>query len=88
MIMAEFNIISLAATVLLALLGTPVLLRRAGYPWGKTAFGSLAVTVVMLGVWGILSAIQRKAGLDAIPVGWLVPLAAVAAAWQMHRRQA
>jgi lipopolysaccharide export LptBFGC system permease protein LptF len=85
--MEEFNVLSLAVTVLLALLGTPVLLRRAGYPWGKTVFGSLTAMVVLLGVWGIMSTVQRKAGLDALPLGWLVPLAAVAAAWHLQRRE-
>lgn len=84
--MEEFNIISLGVTVLLAAIGTPVLLRRAGYPFGKTTFGTLTVLVVMLGLWGMVSTIQRKAGLEGIPLGWLVPLAALGAAWRMHRQ--
>ncbi|MBC7905734.1 MAG: hypothetical protein H7Y60_03175 [Rhodospirillaceae bacterium] len=86
--MAEFNLISLAVTALLALLGTPVLLRRAGYPWNKTVFGTLTVLVVGLGLWGIMSTIQHKASLEAVPLGWLVPLAALVAAWKMQRQGA
>lgn len=82
----ELNAVSLGVTILLALVGTPVLLRRAGYPFGKTAFGTLTVVVVLLGVWGIVATLQRKAGIEAVPLGWLVPLAALGAAWRLHRQ--
>lgn len=84
--MENLNGISLVVTVLLALLGAPVFLRRAGYPWLKTVFGSVTVLVVLLGVWAMMSTIQRKAGLEAVPLGWLVPLAAAGAAWRLQQR--
>lgn len=83
--MEYFNSISLAATVLLALIGTPVLLRRAGYPYGKTTMGTATVLLVLLGLWGMVATIQRKAGLELVPLGWLIPVAALGAAWRLHR---
>ncbi|MCR6629822.1 MAG: hypothetical protein NVV74_07090 [Magnetospirillum sp.] len=84
--MEEVNFVSLPVVVALALVGGPLLLRRAGYPVGKTVFGTLTGLVALLGLWGILSTVQRKAGLDMVPLGWLVPVAAVAAAWRLRGR--
>lgn len=84
--MEMVNFISLPVTALLALVGGPVLLRRAGYPWGKTVLGSLTGLVVMLGSWGIISAVQHRAGIDAVPLGWLVPVAVTVAAWRYRGR--
>lgn len=80
--MEELNFISLPVAALLSLVGGPLLLRRAGYPLGKTVFGTLTVLVVVLGLWGVLSAVQNRLGLAVLPVGWLVPAAAVYAAWR------
>lgn len=84
--MEDFNFVSLGLTLVLALVGGPLLLRRAGYPAGKTVFGTLTGLVVLLGVWGVISTMQRKAGLETVPLGWLVPLGAVAMAWRMRNR--
>lgn len=80
--METVNFVSLPVTVLLALAGGPILLRWAGYPWGKTIFGSLTGFAVLLGAWAVLSTIQRKTGLEALPLGWLVPIAAAYAVWR------
>jgi hypothetical protein len=80
----DVNFASLVVTVLLALVGGPVVLRRAGYPWGKTVFGTLTGFAILLGSWAVLSNIQRKTGLEAVPLGWLVPLAAVYAVWRFR----
>ena len=82
--MEAFNFASLGATILVALVGAPILFKRAGYPNGKTAFGTLTVLVVLLGIWGVLSSIQRKAGIEALPLGWLVPLAAAMLGWRVR----
>lgn len=82
--MEMVNFVSLPLTILLALAGGPVLLRRAGYPWGKTVFGTLTALVVLLGGWGIISAVQHRLGVDGAPLGWLVPVAAVWAAWRFR----
>lgn len=84
--MEMVNFISLPLTALLALVGGPLLLRRAGYPWGKTVFGTLTALVVLLGSWAVVSAVQHRAGIDAVPLGWLVPLAAAAAVWRFRDR--
>jgi|AGTN01.3.fsa_nt_gi hypothetical protein len=84
--MEEVNFVSLPVTLLLALVGVPVLLRRAGYPWGKTVFGALTGLAVLAGAWAVLSAVQRKTGTEALPLGWLVPLAAGYAAWRFKDR--
>ncbi|MGE5515349.1 MAG: hypothetical protein ACM31D_05955 [Bacteroidota bacterium] len=84
--METLNFISLPLAVLLGLIGTPVLLRRAGYPIGKTVFGTLTTMMVLLGAWGIVSSIQNHTGLAAVPLGWLVPLAAVFAAWRWREQ--
>ncbi|MBX9634266.1 MAG: hypothetical protein K2X44_04720 [Magnetospirillum sp.] len=84
--MEDFNFISLGVTVVLALVGAPVLFRRSGYPFGKTVFGSLTVLFVMLGLWGITATIRVKTGMEIVPLGWLVPLAALAAAWRLQRQ--
>jgi lipopolysaccharide export LptBFGC system permease protein LptF len=72
------NFLSLGATILLALVVAPIRLRRAGYPAGKTIFGTLTALIVLLGVWGVISAIQRKTGLEGVPLGWLVPAVGLA----------
>jgi hypothetical protein len=82
----ELNFASVLAVAALALLGGPLLLRRAGYPAGKTVFGTLTGLMVLLGLWGVLAAVQHKAGVAAWPLGWLVPLGAVVAAWRLRHR--
>lgn len=84
--MQELNFASLLTTVLLAVIGAPLLFHRAGYPPGKTALGSITAVVVLVGVWGIISSIQRKAGLDAVPLGWILPLVAGTVAWRFRNR--
>ncbi|MGE5475991.1 MAG: hypothetical protein ACM3Q1_05005 [Bacteroidales bacterium] len=84
--METVNFVSLPLTLLMSLVGGPVLLRRAGYPLGKIVFGTLTCLMVLLGVWGVISAIQAKTGLQAVPLGWLVPLAATVAAWRWRDR--
>lgn len=84
--MEELNFISLPVALLMSLVGGPVLLRRAGYPAGKTVFGTLTMLMVMLGAWGIISAIQNRLGAHALPLGWLVPAAAVFAVWRWRDR--
>lgn len=86
--MEVVNFASLPVTALLVLVGAPVLFYRAGYPWTKMLFGTISALVVSLAVWGILSTIQRKAGLDAVPMGWLVPVATIVSAWLLHTRAA
>ena len=84
--MEDFNFLSLPVVALLSLVGGPLLLRRAGYPAGKIVFGTLTGAMVLLGTWGMISAVQHKAGLAAWPLGWLVPIAAIAAAWHWRNR--
>ncbi|HTH16276.1 MAG TPA: hypothetical protein VL974_06465 [Magnetospirillum sp.] len=84
--MEELNFLSLPASALLALLGGPFLLRKAGYPAGKTVFGVLTGTMVLLAAWGVLSTVQHKAGIETLPLGWLVPLGACFAAWRFRDR--
>lgn len=84
--METFNFISLPLVAVLSLIGTPILLRRAGYPAGKTVFGTLTVMMVLLGAWGVVSAIQTRTGLTALPLGWLVPFAAAFAAWRWREQ--
>lgn len=84
--MEEFNFISLPVAALLGLVGAPLLLFRAGYPAGKTVFGTLTALVALLGAWGIISAVQNRLGLHALPLGWLVPAVAVFAAWHWRDR--
>lgn len=84
--METINFVSLPTAALLALIGGPLLLRRAGYPVGKTVFGTLTGLIVLLAAWGVLSAIQARTGLAALPLGWLVPLAAMGAAWRWRDR--
>lgn len=84
--MEELNFLSLLAVVALSFVGGPLLLRRAGYPAGKTVFGTLTGTMVLLGAWGVLATVQRKAGIEAVPLGWLVPVVAAAAAWRLRDR--
>ena len=38
------------------------------------------------GGWGMISAIQNRTGLQAVPLGWLVPLAALYAVWRWRDR--
>ncbi len=45
--MEELNFVSLPLAALLALVGGPVLLRRAGYPAGKMVCGTLTGLVVL-----------------------------------------
>lgn len=82
--METVNFISLPLAALMSLIGGPLLLRRAGYPAGKTVFGTLTGLVALLAAWGVLSAIQTKVGLTALPLGWLVPIAAAIAAWRLR----
>ncbi len=82
--MELFNFASLGVTLMLALVGAPILFRRAGYPAGKTVFGTLTALIILLGVWGVISAIQRKTGLEALPLGWLVPAAALVIGWRVR----
>ena len=84
--MEELNFMSLPLVLLLSLVGGPILLRRAGYPAGKTVFGTLTALVVLLGAWGMISNIQQHADLQAVPLGWLVPLAALYAVWRWRDR--
>lgn len=84
--MEELNFMSLPLVLLLSLVGGPFLLRRAGYPAGKTVFGTLTALVVLLGAWGMISNIQQHADLQAVPLGWLVPLAALYAVWRWRDR--
>ena len=84
--MEELNFMSLPLVLLLSLVGGPFLLRRAGYPAGKMVFGTLTGLVVLLGAWGMISNIQHHADLQAVPLGWLVPLAALYAAWRWRDR--
>lgn len=84
--METVNFVSLPLVVVLSLVGGPLLLRRAGYPAGKTVFGTLTGLMVLLGAWGVISTVQSKAGLPALPLGWLVPLAAAFVAWRWRDR--
>lgn len=84
--MEELNFMSLPLVLLLSLVGGPFLLRRAGYPAGKTVFGTLTALVVLLGAWAMISNIQQHADLQAVPLGWLVPLAALYAVWRWRDR--
>ncbi|HLO77178.1 MAG TPA: hypothetical protein VK196_12055 [Magnetospirillum sp.] len=84
--MEELNFISLPVVAVLSLVGGPLLLRRAGYPAGKTVFGTLTAMAVLLGIWGVVSAIQNRLGLVALPLGWLVPALAAVAAWRWRDR--
>jgi hypothetical protein len=83
--MEMLNMAALALSVLLGVIGVPVLLRRAGFPWNKVVFGSLTALAVLLAASGVLSAVQNKTGL-ALPLGWLVPLAALVAVWRLPRQ--
>lgn len=80
--METLNFISLPLAALMSLVGGPLLLRRAGYSAGKTVFGTLTGLMVLLGAWGVISAIQNRTGTQAVPLGWLVPIAASYAAWR------
>lgn len=71
----EINFLAVPAAILLALAGAPPALRRAGFGWAKVVFGTLTVTVAALGVAGVVTAIQHKTGLSALPLAWLVPSA-------------
>lgn len=84
--MEELNFISLPLALLLSLVGGPLLLRRAGYPAGKIVFGTLTGMMVLLAAWGMISAIQNRTELQAVPLGWLVPLAALYAVWRWRDR--
>ncbi|NFV82063.1 hypothetical protein [Magnetospirillum aberrantis] len=80
--MEMVNGLSLPVVLLMGLVGAPVLLRRAGYPMGKTILGTLTGAMVLLGCWAILSSIQNRLGLTFLPLGWLVPLASGFAVWR------
>lgn len=84
--METVNFISLPLVALMSVVGAPLMLRRAGYPAGKTVFGTLTALMVLLGVWGMISTLQAKTGLQALPLGWLVPLGAAYAAWRFRDR--
>lgn len=71
----EINFLAVPAAFLLALMGGPVAFRRAGYPWGKTVFGTLAAAVTGLAVAGLVTSIQRKTGTEGLPFAWIVPVA-------------
>lgn len=75
--METLNFAAVPVTLLLSLLVAPFFLRKAGYLAGKVAFGTLSITVALMGISGVISVIQRKAGLEAVPLAWLAPVAAV-----------
>jgi hypothetical protein len=81
--------LNLAAVVLslsLVLLGGPILFWRAGYPWNKVIFGTVTILLVTLAMIAMLSTIQTKTGLTAIPLLWLVPLAVLSGGVIIQRR--
>lgn len=84
--MADINFLSLPALVILSLAGGPLLLHRAGYPFGKTVLGSLTGMVVLVALWGVVSSIQHKTGQEALPLGWLVPVLATWVVWRQRDR--
>ena len=67
----EINFLALPAAAALALIGAPLVFRRAGFAWGKVAFGSLTVLFAALGVVGIVISVQYKTGLSDLPLAWL-----------------
>lgn len=84
--METLNFISLPLVALMSLVGGPLLLRRAGYPAGKMVFGTLTGLMVLLGAWGVISAIQDRTGTQGLPLGWLVPIVATYAVWRWRDR--
>lgn len=84
--MEQVNALSLPLLAVMSLVGIPLLLRRAGYPWGKTVLGTATGLVVLMGCWNVISMTQQRLGLAALPLGWLMPLAAVFAAWHWRNR--
>ncbi|CAA7620674.1 hypothetical protein [Magnetospirillum sp. UT-4] len=81
----EINFLALPVAFLLALVGTPVVLLKAGYPKGKTAFGTLALTAVALALFAIVLKVQTRADLTALPLAWLAPVAIAVALWQLKK---
>lgn len=69
---ADINFLALPAVAALALVGTPLALRRAGFLWAKVVFGSLTALFAALAVCGIVLSVQQKTGLSDLPVAWLV----------------
>ena len=67
----EINFLALPVCALLALVGAPTALRRAGFPWAKTVFGALAILFATLGVVGVIISVQHRTGLSEIPLAWL-----------------
>lgn len=72
--MENINLIAVILTLVMVLVGTPILLIRVDYPWNKVAFGTVVVLLVALALIAMLSTIQTKAGLG-FPLLWLAPLA-------------
>lgn len=67
----EINFLALPAVAVLALAGSPVAFRRAGFLWAKVVFGTLTVLFAALAVTGIIISIQHKTGLSDLPLAWL-----------------
>jgi hypothetical protein len=82
---ASINFLAIPTALLLALAGGPVALRRAGYLWSKTLFGSLTLAAAGLGVAGIISSIQAKAGIPELPLAWVAPVLVVIALVRLAR---
>lgn len=81
----EINFMAVPAALLLALIASPIVFRRAAYPMGKTVFGTMAIAIAALGIAGIITVVQRKTGLEALPLAWLAP---AAVAVFLHRLRA
>ncbi|MGE4278161.1 MAG: hypothetical protein AB7G62_01150 [Magnetospirillum sp.] len=69
---AEINFMALPVVVVLALVGGPLALRRAGFLWAKVVFGSLTFLFAALAICGIVLSVQQKVGLSDLPIAWLV----------------
>lgn len=80
------NFLAVPVAALLAALGGPWALRKAGYPAGKITFGTLALTVSAIGLSAIVTSIQRKTGTQALPLAWAVPAILVWVLPRMARR--
>lgn len=69
------NFLAVPATILLGLAGGAWVFRKAGFPLGKTVFGTLAATVAGLAGAGVITSVQARTGTQALPLAWLVPAA-------------
>jgi hypothetical protein len=81
----EINFIALPVAILMALVGGPLALRKAGFPLGKIVFGTLAVTVAALAVAGVITSIQRKTATEMLPLAWLVPATIGFVLWRLKQ---